>query len=105
MRMNRSYPHMSVLDGKLYVVEQGNVSSSNSIEIFDPKTQIWEYVTCPLAEILGQRSMLTSFAIDGKLYLYGDKCMVYKPVENKWDVSKLKDTRIFSVGLSLKFLV
>ncbi|CAH8358596.1 unnamed protein product [Eruca vesicaria subsp. sativa] len=86
MRMKRIWPHMSVIDGKIYVVEQWNVPPSNSIEIYDPKTQIWDYLPCPIAEILGQKFMIKSLAIDGKLYLCGDKCMVYKPMENKWDV-------------------
>ncbi|XP_013608019.1 PREDICTED: putative F-box/kelch-repeat protein At4g11750 [Brassica oleracea var. oleracea] len=86
MWMIRSSPLIRVLDGKLYVLPQRNGFPSNSIEIFDPKTQLWEYVRSPIAEILGTRSSLISFAIDGGFYLYGDKCMVYKPKENKWDV-------------------
>ncbi|CAN7092063.1 unnamed protein product [Brassica rapa subsp. narinosa] len=86
MWMIRSSPPIRVLDGKLYVLEQWSGFPSNLIEIFDPKTQLWDYVRCPIAEILGTRSSLISFAIDGGFYLYGDKCMVYKPKENKWDV-------------------
>ncbi|CAF1743709.1 unnamed protein product, partial [Brassica oleracea var. botrytis] len=86
MRTRRNCPNMSAIDGKIYVVGKWNVRPSNSIEIYDPKTQIWESVPCPITEILGQKFTLNSLAIDGKLYLLADKCMVYRPVENKWDV-------------------
>ncbi|CAA7018304.1 unnamed protein product [Microthlaspi erraticum] len=94
MRTAQDFPLVSVLDGKIYVVEgSNNPSSSNLIEIFDPKTQIWKHVPSPRAEILGQSCTLRSLAIGGKLYLFGDKCMVYEPEEDKWDVVEESDMR------------
>ncbi|CAN6860054.1 unnamed protein product [Brassica oleracea] len=48
MRTRRNCPNMSAIDGKIYVVGKWNVRPSNSIEIYDPKTQIWEPVPCPI---------------------------------------------------------
>ncbi|CAH2070629.1 unnamed protein product, partial [Thlaspi arvense] len=62
------------------------VAVPKNMEMFNPETQIWKQVTYPKAEILGERYLLRSLAIDGKLYLFGDKPMVYNPNENGWDV-------------------
>lgn len=94
IQMTPKYPLMSVIDGKIYVVEGLNVpDSSDSMKVFDLKKQIWEHLPCPRAEIFGKSYILRSLAIDGKLYLFGDKNMVYKVDENKWDVVGL-ETRI-----------
>ncbi|KAG7615627.1 putative kelch-type beta propeller [Arabidopsis thaliana] len=86
MQVAAKYNEVSVLDGKIYVVERCKVSvSSNLIQVFDPKTQIWECVASPSTGIRG-RFGLNSLAIDGKLYLFGDKNLVYKPKEKTWDV-------------------
>ncbi|CAA7018302.1 unnamed protein product [Microthlaspi erraticum] len=79
---------VSVLDGKIYVTEDCNEPGSSSlIECFDPKTQIWERVSNPTAEMLRENTIYKSLAIDGKLYLFGtDYNMVYTPEENKWQV-------------------
>ncbi|CAN7092056.1 unnamed protein product, partial [Brassica rapa subsp. narinosa] len=84
MRTRRNCPNMSAIDGKIHVVEKYGTFRF----IYDPKTETWESVPCPITEILGQKFTLNSLAIDGKLYLFADnyKCMVYTPVENKWDV-------------------
>lgn len=82
MQMTPGSPLVSVLDGKIYV----NSDSLTLMEFFDPKTQIWEHVPNPSAEILGEY-ILRSLVFDGKLYLFGSKKnMVYKPKENIWDV-------------------
>ncbi|KAL9817126.1 putative F-box/kelch-repeat protein [Arabidopsis thaliana] len=79
-----------VLDGKIYVIEGcKNPDYSNLIERFNLKTLTWEHVPSPSAEIRG--SYVTgSLVYDGKLYLFGDKRVVYKPKENKWDVVGLE---------------
>ncbi|KAL1214795.1 putative F-box/kelch-repeat protein [Cardamine amara subsp. amara] len=82
-RVARKYIHMKVLDGKVYVVEGSkDPDYSNLIEFFDTKTLIWEHVPSPSVEI-GYVSECLVF--NRKLYLFGDKIMVYKPTENKWD--------------------
>ncbi|KAF8046790.1 hypothetical protein N665_3416s0002 [Sinapis alba] len=97
MQVTRTYPLMSVIDEKIYIVEGWNVpGSSDSMEVFDLKKQIWEHVPCPRAEIFGERYRLRSLAMEGKLYLFGNKDMVYKADENKWDVVGLET----SLGLA-----
>ncbi|XP_010422129.1 PREDICTED: putative F-box/kelch-repeat protein At4g11750 [Camelina sativa] len=83
-------PLIRVLDGKIYVVEGCNDPDySNFIECLDPETQTWEHVPSPSADIRG-RYVSASLVLDGKLYLFGDKNLVYKPKENKWDVVGLE---------------
>lgn len=96
IQMTPEWPLVSVIDGKIYVVEGWNdPDSSDSMEVFDLKKQIWEHVPCPRAEVFGKSLTLRSLAIDGKLYLIGDKNMVYTAAENKWDVVGY-ETRICS---------
>jgi len=76
---------VNVLDGKIYVVEGWRGSDySNLIEIFDPKTQKWEHVPSPSAEMRG-RYISKGLVYEEKLYLFGDKNVVYKPKESRWD--------------------
>ncbi|CAL9232517.1 unnamed protein product [Arabidopsis halleri] len=83
-------PSVNVLDGKIYVIEGcENPDYSNLIECFDQKTLTWEHVPSPSAEIRGSY-ISGSLVFDGKLYLFGDKYLVYKPKENKWDVVGLE---------------
>ncbi|XP_010455589.1 PREDICTED: putative F-box/kelch-repeat protein At4g11750 [Camelina sativa] len=90
MQTAKKNPLIRVLDGKIYVVEGCNDPDySTFIECFDPETQTWEHVPSPSAEIRG-RYVSTSLVLDGKLYLFGDKNLVYKPIENKWDVVGLE---------------
>ncbi|XP_010468683.1 PREDICTED: putative F-box/kelch-repeat protein At4g11750 [Camelina sativa] len=90
-QMARNRPLVNVIDGKIYVVKGcKNPDSSNMIEFFDPKTQIWEYLPCPIADIHKSHE-LRSLAINGKLYLFGNKRVVYDPKENRWDVGSLDD--------------
>ncbi|XP_020876070.1 putative F-box/kelch-repeat protein At4g11750 [Arabidopsis lyrata subsp. lyrata] len=83
-------PSVNVLDGKIYVIEGcKNPDYSNLIECFDQKTLTWEHVPSPSSAIRG-RYITASLVFDGKLYLFGDKKLVYKPNENKWDVVGLE---------------
>ncbi|CAH8273007.1 unnamed protein product [Arabidopsis lyrata] len=90
MQMSRKCPLVSVLDGKIYVVDRKNVADpSNLIEFFDPKIQIWEHVPIPSEELRG--SYITrSLVLGEKLYLFGYKSTVYKPKEQIWDVVGLE---------------
>ncbi|CAN8290387.1 unnamed protein product [Cochlearia groenlandica] len=87
MRIARKCPKVSVLDGKIYVVESCNDNDeSNLMEVFDPKTQNWDYVPSPIAEIR-LKYIYATLVINENLYLFGDKHhVVYKPKENRWDV-------------------
>jgi len=85
MQVARKSPLVNVLDGKIYVVEGWRGSDySNLIEIFDPKTQKWEHVPSPSAEMRG-RYISKGLVYEEKLYLFGDKNVVYKPKESRWD--------------------
>ncbi|CAL9226137.1 unnamed protein product [Arabidopsis halleri] len=85
MRLARKRPLVSAAGGKIYVVEGCYCDSAEFMEFFDPKTQMWEHVPSPGAEIRGSY-MLESLAKEGNLYLGGDKSVVYKPKEDEWDV-------------------
>ncbi|CAH8357056.1 unnamed protein product [Eruca vesicaria subsp. sativa] len=84
MRVKRSSPAASVVDGKIYVAG-GCEDPENWVEVFDPKNQTWGNVTNPGTEIRPSGAELESFAIGGKLYLFGDKRVVYDPKEASWN--------------------
>ncbi|EOA19306.1 hypothetical protein CARUB_v10002636mg [Capsella rubella] len=103
MRTSQKKPFISVLDGKVYVVEGcKRPDYSNFIECFNQETQKWEHVPSPSVEIRA-RYVSSSLVLDGKLYLFGNKSLVYNPKENKWDVVGLEmplrwtPTNFFSV--------
>ncbi|CAA7026697.1 unnamed protein product [Microthlaspi erraticum] len=83
MRRVQRKPRVSVIDGKIYVVEGSSRDVGSSIEVFDPKTQTWEDVPSPGAEMRGKIQTM-SLAMEGNLYLFGDKTLVYKPKDNRW---------------------
>ncbi|CAH8254711.1 unnamed protein product [Arabidopsis lyrata] len=93
------YPSASVIDGKIYVaggLVQKKSESSESMEVFDTKTQIWNYVLIPYLEEL--RGLLTkSICIEGKLYLrIGTKVLAYDPEEGRWEQEVGKTCKWFS---------
>ncbi|CAA7055255.1 unnamed protein product [Microthlaspi erraticum] len=52
MLVGRFCPTADVVDGKIYVAGGcEGLNSLNWMEVFDPKTQTWELVCCPLAEV------------------------------------------------------
>ncbi|ESQ33600.1 hypothetical protein EUTSA_v10009983mg, partial [Eutrema salsugineum] len=66
-----------------------------SVEVFDPKTQIWEYFPSPSVTIVNK-----ILAIKGNLYVLGDKHVVYMPKENRWYYTIEGDTRfIYEMSL------
>ncbi|KAL1203697.1 putative F-box/kelch-repeat protein [Cardamine amara subsp. amara] len=102
MLVAKKKPLMNVVDGKIYVVETStNCDFSNVIEVFDPKTQIWEHVLSPTCAEIRGTYIEKSFVFEGNFYLLlrdeflRDKNVVYKPKENKWDV----------VGVGFKMLM
>ncbi|KAJ4909940.1 F-box/kelch-repeat protein [Raphanus sativus] len=87
MLVKRRYPGASVLDGKIYVAGGCKDCSSSSewMEVFDPKKQNWELVSGPGAEICGY-SINKSAGFDGKVYIFGNsKGLAYIPEESRWE--------------------
>ncbi|XP_010511064.1 PREDICTED: putative F-box/kelch-repeat protein At5g28160 [Camelina sativa] len=89
MTVARAKPLACDLNGKLYVMG-GCVGkkSTNSGEVFDPKTQSWEALPVPSPE-LRFSSIRTIEAIEGKLYVRSNekKDSVYDPETGEWKVA------------------
>ncbi|XP_013596173.1 PREDICTED: F-box/kelch-repeat protein At4g39550-like [Brassica oleracea var. oleracea] len=88
MLVKRRYPVTSVLDGKIYVAGgcKGCSSSSEWMEVFDPKNQSWELVSSPGTEICGCNYVSKRAGFDGKVYMFGGgNGLAYKPREGRWE--------------------
>ncbi|CAH8273847.1 unnamed protein product [Arabidopsis lyrata] len=85
MRVERRYPAANVLDGKIYVTGGCKDCSnpSNWMEVFDPKTQTWEPVSSPGAEI-GGCSMHKSAVVEGEILFANSHGLIYQPKEGRW---------------------
>lgn len=87
MLVKREYPVANVVDGKIYVAGGCKDCSSSSewMEVFDPKNQTWKLVPGPGAEICGCNYLSKSAGIDGKVYIFGSDGLAYKPKEGRWE--------------------
>ncbi|CAA7055262.1 unnamed protein product [Microthlaspi erraticum] len=87
MRVERACPAANVFDGKIYVAGGvNNFNSSNWIEVFDPKTQTWESLLCPIVEKCSA-SVDKTAVIDGRIiYMFhNERSVVYSPKEDRWE--------------------
>ncbi|CAA7020583.1 unnamed protein product [Microthlaspi erraticum] len=101
MLVKRIYTHANVLDGKIYVAGYGKAkesSSSDLMEVFDPKTQTWELVSRCSGGELGDISYIhSSAAIDRKVYIFaGSNDLAYEPRECRWERVGTKMTCVWS---------
>ncbi|CAN7069959.1 unnamed protein product, partial [Brassica oleracea var. botrytis] len=70
--MRRNYPFASVLNGKIYAGGSSNSSSFEWMEVFDTKTQTWELVSSPAAEMRARHIHIKRITgIDGKVHILG----------------------------------
>ncbi|XP_010436207.2 PREDICTED: F-box/kelch-repeat protein At4g39560-like [Camelina sativa] len=99
MLVERSYPVSNVVDGKIYVAGgcEEECKSSNWMEVFDSKKQIWELVSCSLVEGWVNRRP-KSAVIDGNIFMFARKCagLAYMPKEDRWEA--LSVLTIFDLG-------
>ncbi|KFK30525.1 hypothetical protein AALP_AA7G273900 [Arabis alpina] len=92
MSVRRNSLAANVVDGKIYVAggcKYGKYDESSAcMEVFDPKTQVWEPVLYPFADkCIG--NVYTSGVVDGEINMFGnDKHVVYKPKEDRWEVNE-----------------
>ncbi|KAL1198931.1 F-box/kelch-repeat protein [Cardamine amara subsp. amara] len=99
MRMKRINPAGNVVDGKLYVAGGcEDFDSSNWMEVFDLKTQTWELVLSPFAKRC-KSHIYKSSVVDGEIYIFGDKGVVYKPKEDRWEM--LEENQSLDLGWGL----
>ncbi|ESQ37360.1 hypothetical protein EUTSA_v10002574mg [Eutrema salsugineum] len=99
MKMERFFAAANVFDGKIYVAggceSEDCDDSSNWMEVFDPKTKTWEFVSSPLADRCGIR-IRKSVVIDGEIIMFGYKGVTFKPKEDKWE--EMGSTHYLNLG-------
>ncbi|ESQ30368.1 hypothetical protein EUTSA_v10012107mg [Eutrema salsugineum] len=91
MRVARVLPSVCVLDGKIYVTGGcKNADSTNWIEVFDTKTQSWEFLQIPSEEIcIG--SEYKTMGYEGTIYVGShERNVTYKVHKGKWRAADLK---------------
>ncbi|CAL9227939.1 unnamed protein product, partial [Arabidopsis halleri] len=92
MRVPRIFPSACTLDGKIYVTGGcDNLDSTNWMEIFDTKTQTWEFLQIPREEIFGG-SQYESVRYEGTLYVWSEtKDVTYKLHEDRWSAADISE--------------
>ncbi|KAG7618361.1 putative F-box domain, kelch-type beta propeller [Arabidopsis thaliana] len=90
MRVPRMFPSVCTLDGKIYVMGGcDNLDSTNWMEVFDTKTQTWEFLQIPSEEIFGG-SAYESVRYEGTVYVWSEKKDVtYKLHEGRWSAADM----------------
>ncbi|CAA7026079.1 unnamed protein product [Microthlaspi erraticum] len=72
------------------------------MEVFDPKTQTWEFVMCPLAERYCSSSVDKSAVIEGRIFhmFRNESSVVYSPKEDRWELRSGICMTILDLGWS-----
>ncbi|CAL9227902.1 unnamed protein product [Arabidopsis halleri] len=107
MRVARVFPAACTqLDGRIYVTGGcDNLDSMNWIEIFDTKTQTWEFLQIPSEEIC-KGSEYSSVSYEGTVYVKSDeKDVTYKLHKGKWREADICMDRGWSPSSSSSYCV
>ncbi|AEE86290.1 unnamed protein product [Arabidopsis thaliana] len=85
MRVARVFPSACTLDGRIYVTGGcENLNSMNWMEIFDTKTQTWEFLQIPSEEVC-KGSEYLSISYQRTVYVGSrEKDVTYKMHKGKW---------------------
>ncbi|XP_010474555.1 PREDICTED: F-box/kelch-repeat protein At4g23580-like [Camelina sativa] len=85
MLVARMCPSACTFDGKIYVNGGcDNIDSTNWMEVFDTKTQTWEFLQIPSEEICGG-SYYRSARYEGTIYVRSEaKNVTYKLHKSRW---------------------
>ncbi|KAL1217702.1 putative F-box/kelch-repeat protein [Cardamine amara subsp. amara] len=86
IRIARATPSTCVLDGKIYVIGGcKNLDATNWIEVFDTKTQTWEFMSSSHGEKICSSCTYHSLGYDGDVYVKGfEKRVTYKLDKGRW---------------------
>ncbi|KAG7617058.1 F-box/kelch-repeat protein [Arabidopsis thaliana] len=106
MRVGRVFPSACTLDGRIYVTGGcDNLDTMNWMEIFDTKTQTWEFLQIPSEEIC-KGSEYLSVSYQGTVYVKSDeKDVTYKMHKGKWREADICMNNGWSLSSSSSYCV